>query len=69
MITAAAIGFVYLYVVPQLHSSLTAEKLERLEQAGADESGRLADAMRRGASERGCAASFAWRSPSGPTPA
>ena len=51
VITAAAIGFVYLYVVPQLDSSLTAEKLERLEQAGADESGRLADAMRRGASE------------------
>jgi two-component system, OmpR family, sensor kinase len=51
VITAAAIGFVYLYVVPQLDSSLTAEKLQRLEQAGADESGRLADAMRRGASE------------------
>ena len=30
-ITAAAIGFVYLYVVPQLESSLTAEKLRRLE--------------------------------------
>ena len=41
VITAAAIGFVYLYVVPQLRSSLTSEKLDRLEQAGAAESGRL----------------------------
>ena len=31
-ITAAAVGFVYLYVVPQLQSSLTASKLERLEE-------------------------------------
>ncbi len=31
-ITAGAVGFVYLYVVPQLESSLTAEKLRRLEQ-------------------------------------
>jgi two-component system, OmpR family, sensor kinase len=51
VITAAAIGFIYLYVVPQLRSSLTAEKLQRLEQVGTDESGRLADALRRGASE------------------
>jgi signal transduction histidine kinase len=51
VITAAAIGFIYLYVVPQLRSSLTAEKLHRLEQVGTDESGRLAAAMRRGASE------------------
>jgi two-component system, OmpR family, sensor kinase len=50
VITAAAIGFIYLYVVPQLRSSLTAEKLQRLEQVGIDESGRLADAMRRGGS-------------------
>ncbi len=35
VITAAAIGFVYLYVVPQLRSSLTSEKLDRLEQSGA----------------------------------
>ena len=27
-ITTAAVGFVYLYVVPQLSSSLTAERLE-----------------------------------------
>jgi two-component system, OmpR family, sensor kinase len=33
-ITAAAVGFVYLYVVPQLSSSLTAERLQRLELAG-----------------------------------
>ena len=51
VITAAAVGFIYLYVVPPLRSSLTAEKLQRLEQAGADESGRLTGAMRRGASE------------------
>jgi two-component system OmpR family sensor kinase len=51
VITAAAIGFIYLYVVPQLRSSLTAEKLDRLEQMGTDERGRLADALRRGASE------------------
>ena len=32
LITAAAIGFIYLYVVPQLSSSLTAEKLRRLQE-------------------------------------
>ena len=32
VITAAAVGFIYLYVVPQLRDSLTAEKLRRLEQ-------------------------------------
>ena len=32
LITAGAIAFVYLYVVPQLESSLTAEKLRRLER-------------------------------------
>jgi two-component system OmpR family sensor kinase len=51
VITAAAIGFIYLYVVPQLRSSLTAEKLDRLEQMGTDERGRLADVLQRGASE------------------
>ena len=35
VITAAAVGFVYLYVVPQLESSLTAEKLTRLEEQSA----------------------------------
>ena len=34
IITAAAIGFIYLYVVPQLSSSLTAEKLRRLQARG-----------------------------------
>jgi signal transduction histidine kinase len=53
VITAAAIGFVYLYVVPQLRSSLTAEKLQRLEQLGTEESNRLASAARRGESEAG----------------
>ena len=51
MITAAAVGFIYLYVVPQLRSSLTAEKLRRLEQVAADQSGQLGDAMQAGASE------------------
>jgi two-component system OmpR family sensor kinase len=36
-ITASAVAFVYLYVVPQLSSSLTAERLQRLEAAGAEE--------------------------------
>jgi two-component system, OmpR family, sensor kinase len=36
LITGAAVGFVYLYVVPQLESSLIAEKLSRLD-ARADE--------------------------------
>ena len=44
-ITAAAIGFVYLYVVPQLRSSLTAEKLSRLQQVGIEQSQRLGSAM------------------------
>ena len=60
-ITGAAVGFVYLYVVPQLSSSLTAERLERLEQQGgrgaraaarrgrarASPSGELAELVRR----------------------
>ncbi len=48
-ITAAAVGFVYLYVVPQLESSLTAEKLRRLERVGEDEGARLARALGGGA--------------------
>lgn len=35
-ITTAAVGFVYLYVVPQLTSSLTSERLERLELQGSE---------------------------------
>ena len=50
-ITAAAVGFIYLYVVPQLRSSLTAEKLHRLEHAAARSQGRLEAAMRAGAPE------------------
>jgi signal transduction histidine kinase len=50
-ITAAAIGFVYLYVVPQLESSLTAEKLRRLERIGAEQGARLANSLEGGASE------------------
>jgi signal transduction histidine kinase len=45
VITAAAVGFIYLYVVPQLRSSLTAEKLRRLEQVAGAQSSQLADAM------------------------
>ncbi|MGA8218588.1 MAG: ATP-binding protein [Solirubrobacterales bacterium] len=48
LITAAAIAFVYLYVVPQLESSLTAEKLRRLERLGAEQSPRLAHALESG---------------------
>jgi signal transduction histidine kinase len=48
-ITAAAIGFVYLYVVPQLESSLTAEKLRRLERLGNDQAQLLAQTLADGA--------------------
>jgi signal transduction histidine kinase len=47
-ITAAAIGFVYLYVVPQLESSLTAEKLRRLERLGSEQEVRLTRALAAG---------------------
>jgi two-component system OmpR family sensor kinase len=50
-ITAAAVGFVYLYVVPQLRSNLTAEKLDRLERVGGEQIARLDRAMRRGVSQ------------------
>jgi signal transduction histidine kinase len=50
-ITTSAVGFVYLYVVPQLRSSLTAEKLTRLESASAEHGERLARAMDRGVSQ------------------
>jgi len=49
-ITAAAIGFVYLYVVPQLRSSLTAEKLQRLEAVAIGQSGSFSRALQREAS-------------------
>jgi signal transduction histidine kinase len=47
-ITALAVGFVYLYVVPQLSSKLTSERLERLESDGNGELARLQGAARRG---------------------
>jgi two-component system, OmpR family, sensor kinase len=50
-ITAAAIGFVYLYVVPQLQSSLTSEKLSRLEDRSTQQSAVLLRAMREGLSQ------------------
>jgi two-component system, OmpR family, sensor kinase len=40
-ITAVAVGFIYLYVIPQLESSLTAEKLRRLERVGDEQGPRL----------------------------
>jgi signal transduction histidine kinase len=45
VITAAAVGFIYLYVVPQLRSSLTAEKLRRLEQVATEQSPPLQQAL------------------------
>jgi signal transduction histidine kinase len=51
LITAAAIVFVYLYVVPQLESSLTAEKLRRLERIGVEQEPRLTNALEDGDSE------------------
>jgi signal transduction histidine kinase len=50
-ITAGAIGFVYLYVVPQLESSLTAEKLRRLERLADEQGPRLARALEQGSTE------------------
>ncbi len=50
-ITAAAVGFVYLYVVPQLRSSLTAQRLSRLEQESSGQARRLGAAMDRGLSQ------------------
>jgi two-component system, OmpR family, sensor kinase len=50
-ITAAAVGFVYLYVVPQLRSSLTAQRLSRLEDESSRQARRLEDAMDRGLSQ------------------
>ena len=47
LIAAVAIGFIYLYVVPQLRSSLTTQKLDRLERVGDERSGALALAVRR----------------------
>ena len=50
-ITAAAVGFVYLYVVPQLRSSLTAQRLSRLEDESSRQVERLQTAMDQGLSQ------------------
>ncbi|MFM8527121.1 MAG: sensor histidine kinase [bacterium] len=41
IITAAAVGSIYLYVIPQLESSLTAEKLSALESSAQEQAGRF----------------------------
>lgn len=51
-ITSAAVGFIYLYVVPQLSSSLTAERLERLERRGATQVEAIGKELRTGADDR-----------------
>ena len=51
LISAAGVGFVYLYVVPQLESNLTAQRLERLEDRGSAQTARLERAMREGLSQ------------------
>jgi signal transduction histidine kinase len=50
LISAAGVGFVYLYVVPQLESNLTAQRLERLEGRGSAQTARLRKAMEEGLS-------------------
>jgi two-component system, OmpR family, sensor kinase len=52
-ITAASVGFVYLYVVPQLESNLTAQKLTRLESKATAQRARLDAAERSGLSPTG----------------
>jgi signal transduction histidine kinase len=56
LITAAAIAFVYLYVVPQLESSLTAEKLRRLEHLGTEQAPQLTTSLESGDSQQQIAA-------------
>lgn len=55
-ITAAAVGFVYLYVVPQLQSNLTSQKLSLLQSRGTRQTNRLLEAMREGLSQQQLAA-------------
>jgi signal transduction histidine kinase len=50
-ITAAAIGFVYLYVVPQLQSNLVSQKISRLEDRGTAQKPRLLRALHEGLSQ------------------
>jgi len=51
IITAAAIGFIYLYVVPQLSSSLSAERLRSLSDAAAEPAADLAGVIDKGLSQ------------------
>ena len=51
IITAAAIGFIYLYVVPQLSSSLSAERLRSLRDAAAEPAVALTGVIREGLSQ------------------
>ena len=51
VITAAAIGFIYLYVVPQLSSSLSAERLRSLRDASAEPASALGDVIGKGLSQ------------------
>ena len=51
IITAAAIGFIYLYVVPQLSSSLSAEKLRTLRDTAAEPAAALTDVIDEGLSQ------------------
>jgi two-component system, OmpR family, sensor kinase len=51
VITAGAVSFVYLYVVPQLNSSLTAERLSGLQEVGKEQSRRVGAAISAGASQ------------------
>jgi two-component system, OmpR family, sensor kinase len=51
LITAAAVGFVYLYVVPQLESNLTAQKLSQLEDRSSAQTARLERAVDAGLSQ------------------
>ena len=48
IITAAAIGFIYLYVVPQLSSSLSAERLRSLRDSAAEPAAALKGVIGRG---------------------
>lgn len=50
-IVAAAVAFIYLYVVPQLNSSLTAERLRGLEEVATEQTARLQEAMDDGVSQ------------------
>ena len=51
IITSAAIGFIYLYVVPQLSSSLTTERLRSLSEEGAEPAAALASVVDDGLSQ------------------